>query len=96
MHEMHDPWTHLKSVYERAMGNLERKEAAVARSNLKALEHTAETIGRKAEGDERLRAGRIYTAAKQAVHTIDMQRALDVLREAQAAFTPTPQPPTNL
>jgi hypothetical protein len=93
---MHDPWTHLKDVYERAMGNLERKESALARSHLRDVEHTAETIGRKADGDERQRAGRIWSAAKHAAHTIDMQKALDVLREAQAAFTLTPQPPTNL
>jgi hypothetical protein len=93
---MHDPWTHLRDVYDRAMGNLERKEATMARSHLHAVAHTAETIGRKAAGDERERAGRIYSAARKAEHTIDMQRALDVLREAQAAFLPTPQPPTNL
>jgi hypothetical protein len=93
---MHDPWTILRDVFDRAMSNLERKEPAQARTHLKAIEHTAETIGRKASGDERMRAGRIYTAARQAVHTIDMQRALDVLREAQSAFQPTPQPPTNL
>ena len=87
---MHDPWTHLKDVLERAMGKLERKESAPARSNLKGAEHTAETIGRKAEGEERRRAGIVFTAVRKAGHLIDMDRQLALLREAHAAvFSPT-------
>jgi hypothetical protein len=100
---MHDPWTHLKEVYERAMGNLERKEAALARTHLRGAEHTAETIGRKASGDERHRAGVIFTAVRKAEKLIDMNRALEALREAypifataQPAASAPPTTPTNL
>jgi hypothetical protein len=109
---MHDPWTHLRDVFERAMGNLERKESALARTHLRAAEHTSETIGRKAQGDERHRAGVIFTAVRKAEHLIDMNRALEVLREAHtevfttpsspaaipadASAAPPPSPPTNL
>ena len=86
---MHDPWTHLKDVLERAMGNLERKESASARSNMKGAEHTAETIGRKAEGEERRRAGVIFTAVRKAGHLIDMERQLAVLREAHDQVFPS-------
>ena len=100
---MHDPWTHLREAFQLAMGNLERKESMMARSHLRAVEHTAETIGRKAEGDERMRAGRIYTAVRKAQHIIDPHKALELLKEAYPAFnvgataasTP-PAPPTNL
>lgn len=86
---MHDPWTHLRDVFERAMGNLERKESAQARTHMKAAEHTAETIGRKAEGEERHRAGVLFTAVRKAGHLIDMNRQLEVLREAHTeVFAP--------
>lgn len=89
---MHDPWTHLRDVFERAMGNLERKEAAQARSNLKGAEHTAHTIGAKAHGDERERAGKIYLAVQKAEKTIDPAKALAILKEAHAVFTNAPPP----
>ena len=87
---MHDPWTHLRDVLERAIGNLERKESSSARTNLKGAEHTAETIGRKAEGEERRRAGIIFTAVRKAGHLIDLDRQLAVVREAHdLVFPPT-------
>lgn len=89
---MHDPWTHLKEVFERAIGNLERKESALARTHMKGAEHTAETIGRKAEGEERRRAGIIFTAVRKAGHLLDMDRQLAVLREAHAAAFASGQP----
>jgi hypothetical protein len=94
---MHEPWTNLREMYERAMKNLEKREAGLARSHLKFAEHTAETIGTKAHGDERHRAGRIYAAVRRAQHLIDMQQALETLRQAHDAFlVPPAPPPTNL
>ena len=98
---MHDPWTHLRDAFERAMDNLEKKEGMLARTHLRACEHTSETIGKKAEGAERERAGRVFTAVRKAQHLIDPSRALEVLREAHGAFTDTapsapPAPLTNL
>lgn len=91
---MHEPWMNLREMYERAMKNLEKREAGLARSHLKFAEHTAETIGTKAHGEERHRAAAIYNAVRRAQHLIDMQQALETLRAAHGAFEPPP--PTNL
>ncbi len=92
---MHDPWTHLRDAFEKAIANLEKREPAHARSNLKGAEHTAHTIGTKAHGEERERAGRIYLAVQKAVKTIDPARALAILREAHGNFTQAAPPPPS-
>lgn len=89
---MHDPWTHLREAFDRAMVSLEKKEAVLARTHLKAAEHTAHSIGTHAKGDERERAGKIYLAVQKAEKTIDPLKALELLKAAHAAFTGAPPP----
>ena len=89
---MHDPWTHMKAAFEKAIAHLEKKEPAHARSALKDIEHTARTVGEKLKGPERDRAGRIYKASQAAIHMIDPAKALEVLRAAASAFDGTSPP----